>query len=229
MKLYANPVSTASRPVIQFCIDAGIDCEFVMLDLMAGEHRKPPFSELNPNCLVPALQDGDFVMTESSAILKYLADKFEHPAYPKDLKQRARVNELMDWFNTGFYREYGYHLIYPQLFPHHQRPSDDAHRGTIDWGKGKSAAALKILNDHYLANAGPYFLGAEPTIADYFGAALVSLGECIGVGFADYPNIDRWLAAMKSRPSWAQAYEVFNGFSASLKDKPFVTLEAQAG
>jgi len=229
MKLYANPVSTASRPVIQFCADADIDCEFVTVDLMSGEHRKPPFSELNPNCLVPALQDGDFVMSESSAILKYLADKFEHPAYPKDLQKRARVNELMDWFNTGFYREYGYHLIYPQLFAHHKRPSEEAHRGTIDWGKTKSAAALKILNDYYLAGDGPYLLGADPTIADYFGAALVSLGECIEVEFSAYPNVERWLAAMKSRPSWEQANEVFNGFAASLKGKPFVTLAAQAG
>ena len=72
------------------------------------------------------LEDGDFRLTESSAILKYLADKVDSPAYPKDLKKRARVNEMMDWLNTGFYRDFGYGLVYPQIFPHHKRPSDEA-------------------------------------------------------------------------------------------------------
>lgn len=229
MKLYCHPVSTASRPVMQFCIDADIDCEFIPVDLMQGEHRRPPYSTMNPNCLVPMLEDGDFVLTESSAILKYLADKYGHPAYPRDLKQRARVNELMDWFNTGFYREYGYHLIYPQVFPDHKRSGDEAHRGTIDWGKAKSAAALEILDEHYLPGPGPFLTGAgEPTIADFFGTAIVTLGECIGVDLAAYPHIERWISAMKVRPSWGETNEMFEGFAASLAGMPFETLGAVA-
>ena len=57
----------------------------------------------------------------------------------KGVRTRARVNELMDWFNTGFYREYGYHLVYPQLFPQHKRPSEEAHHATIEWGKANEA------------------------------------------------------------------------------------------
>jgi hypothetical protein len=69
------------------------------------------------------LEDGDFRLTESSAILKYLADKRDLPSYPKDSKKRAQVNEVMDWLNTQFYRDFGYGLIYPQLFPNHKRRS----------------------------------------------------------------------------------------------------------
>lgn len=227
MKLYCNPISTASRPVMHFCIDSGIECEFVPIDLMQGEHKRPPYSEINPNCLVPALQDGDFVMSESSAILKYLAEKAGHPAYPRDLRQRARVNELMDWFNTGFYRDYGYNLIYPQLFPHHKRPTEEVHRGTIEWGKTKSAAGLALLDKSYFPGPGPYLMGAtEPTIADFFGVAIVTLGETIGVDFSRYPNVDRWIKAMKARPSWSEAYAMFHGFTASLAGKPFETPSA---
>ena len=63
------------------------------------------------------IEDGDLRLTESSAILKYLADKIGSPAYPKDLKARAKVNEIMDWLNTNFYRDWAYNLCYPQLFP----------------------------------------------------------------------------------------------------------------
>jgi glutathione S-transferase len=131
MKLHMSPISTTSRPVKLFCAEAGVDETMVPVDLMAGEHHGEKFVALNPNRLVPVLEDGDFVLTESSAILKYLADKVGSPLYPKDLEQRARVNERMDWFNTQLYRELGYHLVYPQLFPHHKRASDEVTNGTV--------------------------------------------------------------------------------------------------
>jgi glutathione S-transferase len=214
---------------MQFCIDAGLDCEFIPVDLAKGEHKEAAYAAINPNCLVPALDDDGFVLTESSAILKYLAEKAGHPAYPRDLKQRARVNELMDWFNTGFYREYGYNLVYPQLFPHHKRPSDDVHRGVVDWGKTKSAAAMALLERLHFPGPGPYLGGFdEPTIADYFGASIVTLGECIGVNLGNYPNITRWIEAMKARPSWGETYAIFENFKATLAGKPFETLDAVA-
>ena len=43
---------------------------------------------------------------------------------------------MMDWLNTQFYRDFGYGLVYPQLFPHHKRRSDEAHAGAIAWGAG---------------------------------------------------------------------------------------------
>jgi glutathione S-transferase len=122
MKLYMHPVSMTSRPVRLFIAESGIPMDEQVVDLFTGEHYKEAYTKLNPNRLVPMLEDGDLRLTESSAILKYLADKVNSPAYPKDLKQRAKVNEMMDWLNTNFYREYAYNLIYPQLFPHMKRP-----------------------------------------------------------------------------------------------------------
>ena len=91
-----------------------------IVDLFTGEQYQSPFEKINPSHQVPVLEDGDFRLTESSAILKYLADKAGSPAYPKDPRQRARVNERMDWFNTGFYRDFSYGFLYPQIFPVHE-------------------------------------------------------------------------------------------------------------
>ncbi len=135
MKLYMHPVSTASRPVRLFIAENGIECDEEVVDILQGAHYQEPYASLNPSRLVPMLEDGDFRLTESSAILKYLADKYDLPSYPKDLKKRAKVNEVMDWLNTQFYRDFGYGLIYPQLFPHHKRRSDEAHAGVIAWGQ----------------------------------------------------------------------------------------------
>jgi glutathione S-transferase len=223
MKLYFHPVSTASRPVVLFCADNNIPYEPVVIDLMTGEHTKEPYKKLNPSSMVPAIDDEGFVLTESSAILKYLAEKHNSAAYPKDLKQRARINERMDWFNTQLYREYGYHLCYPQLFPHHNRTPEEAQRATIEWGRDKSAHWLKVLNDTYIGSH-KYVCGDTMTIADYFGAEILSAGDLIGIHFKGYPNVDRWMSTMRALPNWKKVHEATDGFAASLKGKPFVTL-----
>ena len=224
MKLYMHPVSMTSRPVRLFMAEHKIAAEEVVIDLMTGEHMQPAYAKLNPNCLVPMLEDDDLRLTESSAILKYLADKTGSPAYPKDLKQRAKVNEMMDWLNTNFYREWGYNLCYPQLFPHLKRRSDEAQSATLEFGRENSKRWLKVLNDHWIGPKKQYLCGDAITIADYFGAGLVTLGEVIRVDFADYPNVKRWLDNMKKLPSWPKVNEVFNGLVASVKDQKFVTL-----
>jgi glutathione S-transferase len=221
MKLYMHPVSMTSRPVRLFLAESGIPVEEQVVDLMTGEHYQEPYTAINPNRLVPVLEDGDFRLTESSAILKYLADKFDLPSYPKDLKQRAKVNEIMDWFNTNFYRDYGYGWIYPQLFPHQRRPDEAVQKATITWGKERSKGWLQILNDHWLGPNKPYLCGDRITIADYFGVCLLTLGEVIRLDFSAYPNIQRWLNNMKRLPSWPKVNEALYGFANAVKDQKF--------
>lgn len=221
MELYMHPVSMTSRPVRLFIAESGIDIEEQVIDWMTGEHHQEPFISINPNRLVPVLDDGDFRLTESSAILKYLADKIDSPAYPKDLKQRAKVNEMMDWFNTNFYRDYGYGQIYPQIFPHHKRLSDEAQNATIAWGKERAQGWLRILDDHWIGPDQPDRCGDRITIADYFGVGLLTLGEIIRCDFSAYPNIERWLGNMKQLKSWPEINEALYGFADAAKDQPF--------
>ena len=224
MKLYYHPVSTVSRPVVLFAADSGIALDYQVVDLMTGEHMGAPYAKINPSRQVPVLEDGDFRLTESSAILKYLADKADSPAYPKDLQKRARINEMMDWLNSGFYRDFGYGLVYPQIFPHHRRRSDEAQAGAVDWGKQKTRAWLQVLDEQLLGSGRKYLCGDDITIADYFGAGMVSLVDAIGCDLSRFPNVARWFAAIKARPNWAKANEIFYGFAGSLKGKTFETV-----
>jgi glutathione S-transferase len=221
MKLYMHPVSMTSRPVRLFIAESSIEVDEQMVDVLAGEHYGEAFTAINPNRMVPVLEDGDLRLTESSAILKYLADKINSPAYPKDLKQRAKVNEIMDWFNSNFYRDYAYGWIYPQLFPHHRRPTDDVHQATIAWGKERAKRWLQVLNDNWLGPNKPYLCGDRITIADHFGVCLLTLGEVIRCDFSAYPNIERWVANMKRLPSWPKVNEALYGFAEAVKDQKF--------
>jgi glutathione S-transferase len=221
MRIYYHPISTTSRMLMLFAAETGMDVDFKVVDLFTGEHMQPAYAALNPSCMVPMLEDGDFRLTESSAILKYLADKAGSPSYPTDLRKRAKVNEMMDWLNTQFYRDYGYGLIYPQLFPQLRRPSDEQQAGTIAWGKDKAKGWLKILDENLIGPHNAYLCGNEATIADFLGAPMLTLGELVRCDFSAYPNVARWLGNMKARPSWARVNDAFYGLAASMKEKEF--------
>ena len=224
MKIYYHPISTTSRPLMLFAEESGLDIEFKVVDLFTGEHLKPEYAGINPNHLVPVLEDGDFRLTESSAILKYLAEKSGSKAYPADLRRRAKVNEMMDWLNTQFYRDYGYGLIYPQIYPNLRRPTEEQQSGTIAWGKDKAAGWLKVLDQNLIGPKNAYLCGSEISLADYLGTPFVTVGEVIRCDFSLYPNIRRWLGNMKSRPAWQKVNKPFYDLVASVKDAQFMAL-----
>ena len=190
MKLYYHPVSTMCRPIMMFAADNGIELDYQLVDLFKGEHMQEPYAALNPCRQVPMLEDGDFRLTECSAILKYVAEKTGSSAYPAALQKRARVNERMDFLNTGLYRELGYGMIYPQLFPTMKRPDEKVHAACIEWGREKADAWLKVLDESLLGSS-PFICGDDMTIADYFGVGMLTVGEVIHIDYSAYPNVKR--------------------------------------
>jgi glutathione S-transferase len=224
MKLYTHPVSTTCRPIMMFAAEQGIPLEMQVVDLFTGEHTKTPYGAINPNHLIPLLEDGDFKLTESSAIMKYLADTVGSPLYPKDLQQRARVNERMDWFNTQLAREFCYGLVFPQIFPHHKRRSTEAHEATLQWGKERAQRWLKVLDETILAPGNHYLCGDSLTIADFYGAAFLTVGEVVGCSFAGYPNVQRWLGRIKALESWKEVNATLDGVVAAHKGEAFVNV-----
>jgi glutathione S-transferase len=224
VKLYYHPVSTTSRPIMLLAADENIAMDYEIVDLLTGAHLRPPYRDINPSQQVPVLEDGDFRLTESSAILKYLAEKTGSASYPKDLRQRARVNERMDWFNTGFYRELGYGVIYPQIFPNYKRADATVQEGHLAWGCEKARRWLTIL-DQDIIGSRAYVCGDQLTIADYLGIGMVSLGEVTRFDYAEWPNLSRWIAAMKARPNWQRVHESFYAhFVAAYENATFVAL-----
>jgi len=204
-----------------FIQDNNLPVEEEVVDLMTGAHHQEPYVSVNPNRQVPTLDDDGFILTESSAILKYLAEKNGSPAYPAgDIKTRGKINEMMDWINANFYRDFGYGLIYPQVFPTHKRPSDQAQQATLDWAKEKSGGWLDIL-DQKIIGSRSHLVGDKLTIADYFGTAIFTTGELVGCDFKNYPNVKRWLDGMKQRPAYAGVFGPFNDFTKSLKGQSF--------
>jgi glutathione S-transferase len=176
----------------------------------------------NPNGAVPLLEDGDFRLAESSAILKYLAEQSAAPSYPTEARARARVHERMDWFNTGLYRDLGYGLVYPQVIDSYRKGDESAQRAHLAWSRAKAKHWLEILDKHMIGPTNRFVCGNQLTLADFMGACYVTLGDVIRLNYSEYPNLLRWLGNVKALPYWAQVNEPFyTYFVAPFKGKPF--------
>jgi glutathione S-transferase len=221
MKLYMHPISVTSRPVMSLVAMRKLPVELEVVDLMTGAHYQEPFVTINPNRLVPVLEDGDFRLTESATILKYLAGRFDLPEYPKDLKTRAKVDEVIDWFNTNFYRDYGYGFVYPQIFPHHKRPDPAVQAGVVAWGKERSIGWLGLLDGYWLRGGRQWLVGDAPTVADLLGVGFVTLGEAIGCDFSRWPNLQAWTQRTKGLEGWRETNQPFYDFAKMIAGQPF--------
>jgi glutathione S-transferase len=223
MKLYMHPASITSRIVRLYMAEKGIDAEEEVVDLFTGAHHEEPFVSVNPNRLVPVLEDDGFRLTESAAILIYLAEKFGLPEYPQDAKGRAAVHELMFWASFNLYKDWGYNLCYPQLFDWHKRPSEEGTRVAVAWGRDKSVFWLQVLDTHWLGDGRSWLTGEAITVADYYVGGLVALGDIVRWDFGKTPRVAAWLGRVQALPSWKSVSEAQEGFAASLEGQTFVT------
>ena len=225
MKFYFHPISTTCRPILLPAADEGIHLDMQVVDLFKGEHKQPAFLTINPCGQIPTLEDGDFRLTEGSAILKYLAEKTGSRAYPTDLRQRARVNEMMDWFNTGLYRDLGYGMVYAQTLPDYIYPDAVVQNATLARAQQKANHWLTILDQCLIGPNRKFTCGEEITLADYLGVCYLTVGEVAHLRYDAYPNVLRWINTMKARPTWTKVNEGFyQYFVGGYKDGKFLGL-----
>lgn len=97
LKLFYMPISPPARAVLLAIRNLGLDVELVSLNLFAAENLAPEFLKLNPTHQIPVLVDGDFVLSESRAIMAYLVNsrKPGSDLYPTDPKKRALIDQRL--------------------------------------------------------------------------------------------------------------------------------------
>lgn len=208
MRLYHDPLSTSSRPILMFAHEHGLAIEPVLVSLREGAQKHPDYVAINPNGTIPLLEDGDFLLIESSAILKYLADKVESPSYPRDLRARAQINAAMDWL-TGFHTCFGLGFVYPQMLPKYRRDDPANQADVLERGLSSTNERLDILDAHMIGPDRNYCCGPQLTLADYLGGPMFALADAVGFDLSPWPNVSRWVAILRQRPSWDAAHAVF--------------------
>jgi glutathione S-transferase len=224
MDLYVDPITTSSRAVLAFCRAANVAVTLRSVALAKGEARSAEYLEINPSGLVPALVDGTFVLTESTAIMRYLARESRSPLYPTELREAAKVDELTAWFGTNFNKDFAYGFVYPQVLPMHRRPTEAANVATIEWAAAQCRRWLDVLDAHHLGPSRTRLVGERTTIADYVGAALLSAGELVACTFADWPNVRRWYEDVMRDEAMRAVNETFLAMAEAARGRSFVPL-----
>ncbi|KAK1948443.1 Glutathione S-transferase T1 [Phytophthora citrophthora] len=198
LTLYANFISQPSRAVIWALKVKGVDYEFVEMNPGSAFFNSDEFKAINPNRLVPAIKDGDFLLTEGMAILQYVGDKFEwngdKDLYPKDVKVRAKINEFLHWHHTNT-RLFTLNIFRPEIAKKLNKatPKDLAALEEKDALIAKEFAFLEtfLVND-YIAHTD------FPTIADFAVYCEIDQLELMGFEFSKYPKVSAWINRMKA-------------------------------
>src|SRR5882672_2065677 len=118
MKLYEFPPTRSIR--VRWTLqELGVPFEAVTVNMIAGENRSPAFLKINPAGRLPVLVDGDLVLTESVAIVLYLAEKYANKRLiPSDLGQKAKLNQWLLFAATELeqplWRIAHHTLLYPE-------------------------------------------------------------------------------------------------------------------
>ena len=197
MKLYGHSWSNAARRVQMLCEELGIPYTYEAVALMDGKQYTPEYQKLNPNSKVPAIDDDGFMLWESQAIMRYIADKHKaHTWYPTDLKARARVEQWLDWNQTRLGQEAG-KIMFNTHFAGENR-NDQA----IEDGKKWLLKILPVLNS--ALDTRSYLCDDQITLADLAVATNIAYLEACQVDLGTYPAIQRWYNAIKARPSFAK-------------------------
>ena len=192
MKLYEfGPTrSIRARWMLQ---ELAIDFDAVSVNLLGREHGKPEFLAINPAGKVPVLTDGDLVLTESAAIVLYLAEKYPDRGFlPTDPRQRAEVNRWILFAVTELEQPLWRITKHTSLYPEQDRLPADVALARRDFLPMASVLERHMKNRTYV-------VGESVTAADVVTAYTLDwAGEAQLLG--DCPALRAYLERMYARP-----------------------------
>ncbi|VWC20154.1 glutathione S-transferase [Burkholderia lata] len=196
MKLYGF-AGTRSQRALWGLKELDADFEFISVNLLQGEHKRPEFLRLNPAGKVPVLVDGDLVIPESAAIVLYLADKYPEKALlPVDPALRAEAYRWVMFAVTELeqplWRITRHSFIYP---PEKRSPAD------IELAREDFRTMAAILDKHLEGRE--FIVGNTLTVADCVTAYLIDwAGECNLI--ESFPQLRAYLERLYARPKAPQ-------------------------
>lgn len=193
MTLYGF-AATRSLRVLWALNELDAEFEFVPVNLLAGEQHRPEFLRLNPAGKVPVLVDGDMVLTESAAIVIYLAEKYpEKGLLPADRKQLAQAYRWVMFAMTELEQPLWRITRHSWLYPENQRIPEE-----ITAASREFIAMAAILDKHMAGRQ--FIVGDHITVADCVTAYLMDWANESHL-IDQHPQLRAYLERMYARPT----------------------------
>lgn len=207
LRLHVFPPSPRAFKVLVVAHHLGIEYEFVLCDLTKGDQKSAPYAAINPNQRMPSLEDGDFRLWESNAIIQYLAmKKPESGLLPADERGRADVARWQFWESTTWDPACAI-LVFERAV---KRFFGGGAPDPVEVEKGlqRFHRAAKVLDAHLRGRA--YVCCERLTLADFALAADLTMAEAAQFPLENYGEIRRWAGRLADLPAWQRTREMQN-------------------
>jgi glutathione S-transferase len=173
--------------------ELGVDFEAITVNLAAGEHRRPDFLKINPAGKLPVLVDDDLVLTESVAIVLYLAEKYPHKGFlPTDIRQRSQVYRWLLFTATEMEQPLWRIARHTKLYPEHLRLPAEVTVARQDF-----ADMVLVLEAHMQGHQ--FMVGNTVTVADFVCAYTLDWANEVQL-LDDCPQLLLYMERMYARP-----------------------------
>ena len=202
MKLYYHPNSPNCVDVLAAASQLGVALDLELVELTKGAQKNPAYLEINPNGRVPALVDGDFRLSESNAIMQYLASKKPgNTLWPENLRTRTDITRWQFWQASQWNRGAGM-LVWENLI------KKFLNLGAPDPAKIKEGtemfhASAAVLDGHLQGRQ--YLVDDNLTLADFSVAAMLVYAVPGRYPMENYRNIRSWYARISALDAWKKA------------------------
>jgi glutathione S-transferase len=180
--------------------EVGADFTAVRLNLAEGEHKRLPYLAINPHARVPALVEGEFVLTETPAILSYLGHRFaETGLLPMtDLHQLARCEQLLAFFSSSV------HVAVAQIW-RTARYVDDAEAYEAVRAGGRRGLLGYFGEMETMFEAADWLVGGRFSVADIYPLIFYRWGLRLGEDMSRYPAWTAHASRLLERPAVRRA------------------------
>ena len=198
IKIWGRNTSVNVQKVMWAVGELNLPHERVDIGGPFGRNKEPAYLAINPNGLVPTLEDGDLIIWESNTIVRYLAGRHGAGSLePTDLGTRARASQWMDWQLT---------VVAPAIFGAFwgliRTPPEKRDHAAIEAGKVKCIAVMKIL-DAQLAQT-PFVAGDTLSMGDIPVALMAYRFRRLVPERPPLENLERWFTQIEQRPAFKQ-------------------------
>jgi len=196
LTIWGRTNSINVQKVLWCCAELGLAYTRIDAGGAHGVTNTPEYLALNPNALVPTIDDDGFVLWESNAIVRYLAAKHGHGTlYPDDLKERADADRWMDWQVTTLWT-----ALRPLFFGYVRTPPEQRDATALAAAQRSGEQALAIL-DRYLQDR-PFVAGERFTMGDIPAGISVYRWSALPIERPQFAHVTRWYRALAARPGF---------------------------
>lgn len=201
LKIYGADLSAPANKVRMAAHALGIEYEYIRISIKEGENRTEEYLKMHPAGKVPVIHDDEFVLFESDAIVKYLASKQRSPLYSDDLKQRAVVDQWMDFTSIHVGGAMG-RVVFNRVFASFARvPVDER---SLKDGLKFLTRFLPVV-DRQLSKA-MYLAGEQFSLADIGLLATMDPAEVAEVDLTPYGHLVKWRRELAQKDFYTRCH-----------------------